>query len=50
MNCSIANIVSWLVIALLWIPVFFYGGMFYERMKWNQLIQNGILPKPTKRG
>lgn len=49
MNCSFV-IGTWLILALLWIPLFFYAGMFYERVRWNELIQNGVLPKPTNRG
>lgn len=27
----------------------FYCGVFVERVRWNQLIQKGVLPKPNKR-
>jgi hypothetical protein len=28
--------------------LFFYLGRYVERIEWNKLIKNGILPKPFK--
>lgn len=41
-----------MILGLLFLLVailFFYLGKYTERIKWNKLIEKGILPKPFKR-
>lgn len=36
-------------LGLLWTVAIFYIGKYSERIAWNQLIENGILPEPNQR-
>lgn len=41
---KVVIITYFLLVAL----AFYYVGKYQERIKWNKLIKNGILPKPNK--